>query len=77
MVPSSMAVPTQADLDALDVQLATASVIRELTSTSGEVIAFRSMAEVMAYRAFLARALASAATGNTSGTRYAAMSKGC
>lgn len=66
--------PTQADLDAIDAEIATVRTVKA-HQFADQSTTFRSLDELYAERARLARAIAEAA-GNGSRTRYATVSKG-
>jgi hypothetical protein len=64
---------TQADLDALDAEIATVRTVKS-TSFSDQSTTFRDIDELLALRAVMAQQIATAA--GASKTRYAATSKG-
>lgn len=74
-IVGSVPTPTQADLDAIDAEIATVRTVK-VTAFADRSTTFRSLDELYAERARVARAIASA-EGNASGTRYGAFSKGC
>lgn len=64
---------TQADLDAIDAEIAQVRTVERL-GHGDQYTQFRPLSELYAERARIARAI-DAAAGNTSRTRYAAFSK--
>lgn len=65
---------TQADLDALDLEIATVRTVKA-TTTADQSTTFRDLDEMLKLRAIMAQAIAASATGS-SRTRYASVSKG-
>lgn len=64
---------TQADLDALDAEIATIRTVK-VTSTADQSTTFRDLDELLTLRAVMAQQIAVAASGTR--TRFAATSKG-
>ena len=65
---------TQADLDALDAEIATIRTVKA-TTTADQSTTFRDLDELLKLRALMAQSVA-AVTSGAPRTRYAAVSKG-